>query len=635
MRQMNRRDFLERSAAAAGAGLAAAGAAERHANPKGAQLHVVDGAVNTGVLVKEGAGLLFDCCDSVTPDRLARLGVDRVEMICCTQYRRPNTAGAGRFVQAGAKLVVPKSERDLIERPEAYWADWKNRWHLYGRPKPQAPAAGTAVSRGVGEGDVVEWRGLKIRVVDTPGATDGAVTYLVDFAGEVFAFCGDVIYGPGQVYELYSLQHGFGAVGDYHGFLGHRSKLLSSLHKLAACGADQLVPSHGAPVRDVKAATELAAKRLEALWRNYTSISALNHYFPSLFDDTKDDPARMTAAETAPPPEWVRRVAFTSFAVVSETGGALLIDCGHDSVIGKLQDWLRKKDVGGVEACWVTHYHDDHVDSLQRFANTFPAAPIMCHAGMAEIIEHPRRFYLPCISPCGAPVGKAARDGESWAWHEFKITAYRFPGQTLYHGGLMVEGRGAKVFFAGDSGAPTGLDDYCAGNRVFLGKGRGSRYCLDVWRRLKPTHIINEHQDRAFSFTPEQLDYMDGQLAERERLIRELCPWPDANFAIDPWWARTWPYDQETLAGSQIRFEVRFTNHGDKPARAEVEPVLPEGWRWRETAPVEAAPKADAAVSVLLDVPGDAQSGRYTIPVRITWNGKYLGPYRHAIIEIA
>jgi len=636
MQRMNRRGFLQHSAMATGAGLAATGAAERPANPGGVQLHVVEGAVNTGVLVKKGAALLFDCCDSVTPARLAEFGVRKVEMICCTQHRRPNTAGAGQFQKAGAKLVAPKHERELIERPETYWNDWKNRWHLYhSQPGPQVSSEGMPVSRGVGEGDAVEWRGVKIRVLDTPGATDGAVTYLVENAGEVFAFCGDVIYGPGQIYELYSLQRGFGAVGDYHGFLGNRRKLVASLRKLAESGANQLVPSHGVPIRDVKGAAELAEKRLDALWRNYTSISALNHYFPSLFDDTQDDPARMKRAEIAPPPDWVRRVAFTSFAVVSETGAALLIDCGHDSVVSKLQEWLKKKEISAVEACWVTHYHDDHVDSLQRFANIFPKAPITCDGRMAEIIEHPRRFCLPCISPCGAPVSKATRDGESWQWHEFKLTAFRFPGQTLYHGGLMVEGRGAKVFFAGDSGAPTGLDDYCAGNRVFLGKGRGSRYCLELWRRLKPTHIINEHQDLSFSFSPEQLDYMDAQLEERERLIRELCPWPDANFAIDPWWARTWPYDQETLPGSQVRFEVRFTNHGIDEARAEVEPVLPGGWRWRETSPVEIAPEADAAVSLLLDVPEDARVGRYTIPVRITWNGKYLGQYRHAVVEIA
>jgi len=643
MRRMNRRAFLQRTAAATGAGFVVSAAAvsagsDAAAVQLSAHVHVLPGGVNTGVLVSDGAALLFDCCDSVTNERVAVLGAGSVEMICCTQHRRPNMAGAYRFVEAGSKLVVPKAERHLFEETDAYWNDWKNRWHVYhSEPGPQVAASRVAVDRGVGEGDVIEWRGFRIRVLDTPGATDGSVSYVVEDGDEVIVFCGDVLFGHGQIYELYSLQKGFGTIGDYHGFLGNRRKLIASLRKLGESGATCVAPSHGGPIREVKAATQLAEQRLDTLWRNYTSISALNHYFPSLFNDTADDPARMKPAETSAPPDWVRRVAFTSFAVVSETGAALLVDCGHDSVVAKLQEWLKDKTISAVEGCWVTHYHDDHVDSLPRFANTFSNAPIMCDEHLADIVEHPQRYFLPCISPCGAPVGKATKDGESWPWHEFTLRAFHFPGQTLYHGGLLVEGRGATVFFAGDSGAPTGLDDYCAGNRVFLGPGRGSRYCLDLWRKLRPGHIINEHQDKAFSFTPEQIDYMDGVLEERERLVGELCPWKNVNFAMDPWWVRTWPYDQEALPGNTIRMDVQFTNHGDALARAEVEPVVPRGWEWERngSAGTEVAAKADGAIRIWLRIPDEAGAGRYTIPVRVTWDGEYLGQYRHGIVEVA
>jgi hypothetical protein len=175
-----------------------------------------------------------------------------------------------------------------------------------------------------------------------------------------------------------------------------------------------------------------------------------------------------------------------------------------------------------------------------------------------------------------------------------------------------------------------------------LGKGQGSRYCLDLWRQLRPEYaracaIINEHQDKAFSFAPEQLNYMDGVLEERERLMAELCPWKNVNFALDPWWIRTWPYDQEALPGSTVRVEVQFTNHGDAPARAEVEPVVPEGWQWNDSAnaATDVAGKADGAVAIGLKIAEGARPGRYTIPMRVTWDGEYLGQYRHGIVEVA
>ncbi len=611
-------------------------------------LFVLEGAVNTGVLVRDGRALLIDCCDSVTPDRLAALGVQSVEMILCTQHRRANTAGAEAFVARGAELAVPGNERALFDNVEAYWADWRNRWHLYhAQPGPEVLARSVKVARTLKEGDTIAWRGLTIRVLDTPGATTGSVSYLLEGSGSAVCFSGDALYGPGQIWELYSLQKGFGNVGDYHGFLGNRPALVASLHKLATSGAAILVPSHGAPINDPKAATTLLETRLDALWRNYTAISALNFYFPHLLDETKDDPMRMKPAATAGPPSWVQRVDYTSFAVISETGAALLIDCGKDSVLDTLQEWKHDKRISGVDACWVTHYHDDHVDSLQRLANSL-ACPIMTDRHLAEVIEHPQRFFLPCISPCGAPVARATANGESWTWHEFQLTAFHFPGQSFYHSGLLVETSGQKVFFAGDSGAPSGLDDYTCGNRSFLGKGRGFRRCLALWRELQPGYIINQHQARAFAFTPEELDTMDRTLADRERLVAELTPWEDPNFALDPGWVRLYPYDQDAFPGSICAVDAQFTNHGPQAAKAAVEPVLPEGWTWdteRSSANVSvpartegwndaSSPNPDAAARIWLRVPPDAPKGQYVVPFRVTWNGRYLGQFRHALVHV-
>ena len=92
----------------------------------------------------------------------------------------------------------------------------------------------------------------------------------------------------------------------------------------------------------------------------------------------------------------------------------------------------------------MTHYHDDHVDSLHHLAASMPT-PIYADESMAEILSHPTRFFLPCISPAAAPVTHVTRDGETWRWHEFELTALHFPGQTLYHGGLLVRGQGMTV----------------------------------------------------------------------------------------------------------------------------------------------------------------------------------------------
>ncbi len=613
------------------------------------KLYLLDGAVNTGAMVSGSKALLFDCGDTVTPERLSKLGVEKVEMILCTQHRRPSTAGAYRFVEDGAQLIAPSGERYLFEGVDDYWNDPKNRWHIYHhQPGPQVLARPIPVAKAVQEGDVIEWEGSSIRVLDTPGATDGSVSYLVEIGGKTICFSGDAIYGPGQLWDFHSLQKGFDCIGDYHGFIGNKRKLIPSLQKLGSCGADMLVPSHGDIVRDPEAATSLALERLDVIWRNYTAISCLNHYFPNLFDDTKDDAWRMKPVVTKDPPDFVRRVTYTSFALVSETGAALLTDCGDVSVVEMLQKWIQDGEVNSLGGCWVTHYHDDdHVDALHRLHSRL-GCPIMTDEHMAEIIEHPLRFFLPCISPNGVPVAKKTHDGESWQWHEFKLTAFHFPGQTYYHSGLLVEGYGKKVFFSGDSGSPTGIDDHCCGNRNFLGEGKGFRHCIEIWRRYKPDYILNEHQSKAFSFTDEELDYMDAMLVERERLLSEVLPWVNPNFGTDENWVRTYPYEQEVGCGASFSIDVQFTNHGPDTVAAEVEPVLPEQWIWieersaasiRVLAETDGATDAycanpDKAARVWMSVPEDAVPGRYVVPFRVTWDGRYLGQFRHAIVVV-
>lgn len=611
-------------------------------------VYVLDGAVRTGVFVQDGKALLIDCCETVTRERLQSLGVDQVEMICLTQHRRPNALGAYPFAEEqGAQVIVSEKDRPLFDNVEAYWNNWRNRWRLYHfQPGPQVLPRRLAVARTVKEGDSLEWRGVTLRVLETPGATEGAVSYCVDVDGKRLAFIGDVMCGSGQVWDLYSLQKGFRKVGDYHGFLGMREPLIESLHKLAAATPDLAIPSHGDLMDDVARAAATLEDRLNVLYRNYASISSLNHYFPVQFEDLKDDPARMPRAEQSAPPAWVRRVAYTSYAVMADSGDALLIDCGRDTVLAKLDEWEKDGMLKSIEGCWVTHYHDDHVDSLSRLP--MGSCPIMADARMAEILEHPHRYVLPCIAPTPVPVARKTADGESWTWREFTLTAFHFPGQTLYHGGLLVEGHGAKVFFAGDSGAPTGLDDYCAANRNFLGDGRGFRRCLDIWRATQPDYVINQHQGEAFRFTESQLSYMEQTLVAREAIVKAITPWDEADFALDEHWVRTYPYEQEAAAGDSVTLQVHVTNHSNAPAHFAVKPVLPPGWSWDPSAsttstelpartdgwlnPVGARP--DAHVSVSIRVPHDAPAGLYVIPFSMTYRECPLGAIRHALVRV-
>ena len=53
------------------------------------------------------------------------------------------------------------------------------------------------------------WQGLDLQVVPTPGPTDGSVSYVTEVDGKKLAFTGDLIFGPGQLWNFYMLQKRF------------------------------------------------------------------------------------------------------------------------------------------------------------------------------------------------------------------------------------------------------------------------------------------------------------------------------------------------------------------------------------------------------------------------------------------
>ena len=215
--------------------------------------------------------------------------------------------------------------------------------------------------------------------------------------------------------------------------------------------------------------------------------------------------------------------------LVSQSGAAFVMDVGSARIVTQMKKMLAEGEIKRIEGLWVTHYHDDHTDGIPAFQKEFDC-PCITDRRLAEVITNPTAWRLPCLTPEPIRVDRPTEDGQSWPWHEFKLTAYYFPGQTLYHAALLVEQGDLRMFFVGDSYTWPGIDDYCAYNRNWLGRNVGYQYCLALIEKLRPTHIFNCHVDDAFTFTPEEIAFMRKNLDQREKLFGQLVPWDHANY---------------------------------------------------------------------------------------------------------
>lgn len=597
-------------------------------------LYVHCDAINVGILRDGNKALLVDFGDGSIHKTLGKNEIDKIETVLFTHHHRDQASGIMDISDEGTKIGVPIDEQPLFDDVEKYWNDPQNRWHLYNvHPHSLTLAESIEVTDIYQEGDVIEWGNARISVLGTPGHTDGSVSYIVDVDGEKFAFCGDLIYNIGQIWELYSLQKGNDVVSDYHGFLGSREQLISSLLKLRDLDPYMLIPSHGLPMNFPEESIDMLLERLDICYDKYVAISALRHYFPQMFTEFEGKDGHMPIREGKPAPEFLRHYG-TSWLIISETKEAFVMDCGNPNVVEQVQKLTDSGEIAAVSGLWITHYHDDHVDAVPQFQEQF-GCPIYADNSVAEVVQNPKGFRMPCISPIQINVDNCTSDGESWTWNEFKMTGYHFPGQTYYHGGLLVEGHDTKMFFAGDSFTMSGIDDYCSGNRNWLGKDVGFDRCLKLMQELKPTHIFNCHVDVAFDFTDEEIRFMRQNLAMRERIYGKLFPWDSPNYGMDEYWIRCDPYEQDVKPGEKVKLNVIITNHSESECGAICQPILPKSWNVEAKSKRPKIPgKSEKKIEMSFQVPEDAQKKRTVIPVDITYNSCPLGQFREAILNI-
>ncbi len=512
-------------------------------------------------------------------------GPEKPFMLLLTQARRDTSSGATRL-PPGIPIAAPSAERQFLENPQAFWEHFATaRFHDYDQQTTKIGAVPVPVTRWVQEGDVVEWPGVTLRVLDTPGYTRGGVSYLGEIDGRKVAFTGDLIHGDGQILDLYSFQDAIpeAKVRGYHGYGGRLGALVSSLLKVRAEAPDLIIPARGRVIHRPVQAIDTLIQRVRALYRNYLSTSALHWYFK---EARMQACAQRVLGEGSPvelmpfsmhtqTPDWIKGFSTTRL-ILSEDGAAFMLDCGNQRVIDEVQALIESGLVKRVDGIFVTHYHDDHTDKVQEASERFDC-PVYAVSEYKDVLEHPAGYHLPAMTDQAIKNVQGMDDGTTMSWHEFEFQFHFYPGQTYYHGALSVTKPGeSPIFLVGDSFAPSGIDDYCVQNRNLVHEESGYLYCLRKLRDMpQDTWLINEHIPYVFRFSSAEMDYLESRYRERASLLSELFPWDDPNYGIDAQWAVFYPYGLTLSPGQRGHLEIRVTNHSPRERQFT---LTPRGW---------------------------------------------------------
>ena len=161
-------------------------------------VYAIQGPEGT-VLINAGTGLVADYLDEVFQNGSLT--------VLLTHHFRDHTDGAIRLRNAGAEILGPYWEQEYLTDPDQHfrerqvWNSYDNRWDRF------APVRPIPVSNWMMDYENREIAGLKWEVVPTPGCTNGASSYVVDFNGLRLAFVGELICGLGYTSRLAPLQY--------------------------------------------------------------------------------------------------------------------------------------------------------------------------------------------------------------------------------------------------------------------------------------------------------------------------------------------------------------------------------------------------------------------------------------------
>ncbi|HVU91552.1 MAG TPA: MBL fold metallo-hydrolase [Jatrophihabitans sp.] len=582
-------------------------------------------ADRTAIAIDFGSGAVLD--------HLAELGVDRITHVLMTHHHRDQAQGLQRAAAAGIRIGVPPVEQDLFAEASEFWRTRPLFNDYVLRQDKFTILDSVPVHELVPEYRTATYGGVEVEVLPTPGHTTGSVSYLVRRDGRTYAFTGDLIYAPGKVWSLAATQW------SYTQNEGPAMTVLSA-YQLMERDLDVLLPSHGEPMPEARAALALLVERMRAY------VDARRPHPWDLHKHLYEPYGHLTEHLLNN-----RSSHSLSYVLLSRTGAAMIFDYGYDVTTGEpsgadrasRRPWLasipalrRNHGVTKVEAVLPTHYHDDHVAGMNLLRDV-EGTEVWAPNTFAHVLENPLVEDLPCTWYDPIPVDRRLPTGRSFHWHEYEITVHDLPGHTLYAAAYEFEVDGVKVLVTGDqqeglgqAGERREILNYQYRNRFRINDYQQS---AALYRKVQPDLMISGHW-KARWVDEEYLELLEQAGDELVHHHHALLPLDEVDLGADGVAARIEPYLSRVEAGATTTFRVTLRNPYPDAHLARLRLVTPVGWRAvPEATEVELAGAQERVVELEAVVQGPA-ARRNRVAVDVQIGELRLGQHAEALVDV-
>jgi glyoxylase-like metal-dependent hydrolase (beta-lactamase superfamily II) len=570
-------------------------------------------------LLKSGnTALLIDAGSGKVANHLKEIGVDKVEWVFHTHYHRDQSIGSNRLKQAGSKIAAGESESELLDSPGTN-APYKipDEFLLNGElpdwGRRLAPFKSPGVDKKLCDKEVINWNQYKITVINTPGHTKGSISFFTEADGEKLCFTGDLILKGGYARDLYSMQW------IYLQNPGLDSSIVS-LQKIKKLNPDLLLPSHGTLLDQPSEDMELMNIRLEKV-RNSFNDPRSTRWNWSQFVQVSE--------------HVVQDGGSTTQIILSDSGEALLFDCGKEFSPERLQEAKAKFGINHIDVVIPSHWHYDHVDGITEIAKA-EGAKVWVWEGLAEYLTHPERFPTTCWTGKSIKIDRVLKEEVEFVWEGNSFKVYHHPVHTEQQMGLYTKIDGLDFYLVADGTRYSKNGNIRCSIHCYNGitLSSGMIKTAQSLYRANPYICLPAHSN-VFGVASDDKNEFLNWATETTDAIRSLLAPPLQDLGYDPYWATFYPIRVRVRAGKETETSLRLKNYSNHPITGKYRlKSYGDIIIGNKTIEYELQPGETAYFPVKIKSKSSARNGIHILTADIEYDKLLFGEYPQAYIEV-
>jgi glyoxylase-like metal-dependent hydrolase (beta-lactamase superfamily II) len=580
------------------------------------------------VITNGPEAILIDFGSGGVLDELESIGVEKVTDILMTHHHRDQGQQLNKAIKAGARLWVPHHEQDLFTNIDLHWHgreiynNYNVRQDKFSILEP-VPIDGTLKDH-----SRHTFGGRTYTIIPTPGHTTGSISIVTELDNQRVAFTGDLIAAPGKVWSMSATQW------TYNGCEGVVSTILS-VSDLREMELHMLLPSHGEVMDNPASAIDPLISNLKQL------LQLRNHY--SIIEQILEP----EYVEITPHLIWNNRSFANSYALISKSGKALIIDFGYSNYhqnsyagtdrssrrpsLRPIEQLKKQYNITHIDVVMPTHYHDDHVAGFNLLRDV-EGTQTWVAGNFADLLENPSHYDVPCIWYDPIPVDRKLSLEQPILWEEYEFRLYEQPGHTLYAVAIAFEVDGKRIVVIGDQQDNEGnLNNY-----VYKNKFRSDDYIAsaELYHKLNPDIIISGHW-YPLQVTADYLDKLTRNGESLKKLHDALLPLETIVMGTEGFCAWIKPYQIEIKGGETAEIIVEVLNPLSSKEEVLVQIIAPAGFDVEaEVQQLELNPLAIETIRFHLTANSGVAVKRARIAADVTIGQRKMGQQAEALVTV-